>query len=126
MSIWIIYCSLSFKFIKYWHPYELRHTFRDFAANSPRSYIRLGQNLQSIGLCLEGYRQPNAEEFSKILDGIHTGGDEYLTDIEKTGELGNNAKIKFIIPKFRSKFEDAIITTTFNNNDKFSIKIPSY
>ena len=62
--------TYSFKFIKYWHPYELRHTFRDFAANSPRSYIRLGQNLQSIGLCLEGYRQPNAEEFSKILDGI--------------------------------------------------------
>ena len=62
--------TYSFKFVKYWHPYELRHWFRDYAANSPKSYIRLGQKLNSIGLCLEGYKQPTEQELSTILDGI--------------------------------------------------------
>ena len=57
----------SFKFIKYWHPYELRHTFRDYAANSPKSYIRLGQKLNSIGLCI-GDNYPDT--LTEVLDGI--------------------------------------------------------
>jgi|TARA_R100001530_G_scaffold113194_1_gene80212 hypothetical protein len=57
----------SFKFIKYWHPYELRHTFRDYAANSPKSYIRLGQKLNSIGLCIgDNY----TDTLKEVLDGI--------------------------------------------------------
>ena len=59
--------TYSFKFIKYWHPYELRHTFRDFAANSPKSYIRLGRKLNSIGLCVgQNYK----DTLPEILDGI--------------------------------------------------------
>ena len=57
----------SFKFIKYWHPYELRHTMRDYAANSPKSYIRLGQKLNSIGLCI-GDNYPDT--LKEVLDGI--------------------------------------------------------
>ena len=57
----------SFKFIKYWHPYELRHTFRDYAANSPKSYIRLGKKLNAIGLCI-GDNYPDT--LKEVLDGI--------------------------------------------------------
>ena len=37
----------------YWHPHSLRHYMRDFSANSPISYARLGRKLQSLGLCDE-------------------------------------------------------------------------
>ena len=51
----------------YWHPYELRHFFRDYAANSPKSYVRLGKQLNSIGLCIgKGYK----DELKDILKGI--------------------------------------------------------
>ena len=43
----------TFNYASYWHPHELRHELRDFAANSPLSYIRLGQKLKALGLCLE-------------------------------------------------------------------------
>lgn len=56
----------SFKYIHYWHPYELRHTFRDYAANSPKSYIRLGKKLNSIGLCLDN----NNDKLGDVLDAI--------------------------------------------------------
>ena len=39
-------------YASYWHPHELRHHLRDFAANSPLSYVRLGQKLKALGLCL--------------------------------------------------------------------------
>ena len=59
--------TYSFKFVKYWHPYELRHWFRSYAANSPKSYIRLGQKLNSIGLCVgQNYK----DTLPEILDGI--------------------------------------------------------
>lgn len=38
----------------FWHPYELRHYMRGYAANSPVSYVRLGQKIKSLGLCIEG------------------------------------------------------------------------
>jgi len=56
----------SFKFIKYWHPYFLRHTMRDYASNSPTSYIKLGKKLNSIGLCLDN----NNDKLSDVLDAI--------------------------------------------------------
>ncbi len=37
----------------YWHPHSLRHYMRDFSANSPISYARLGRKLNSLGLCDE-------------------------------------------------------------------------
>ena len=46
------YEPLTFTYASYWHPHELRHHLRDFAANSPLSYIRLGQKLKALGLCI--------------------------------------------------------------------------
>ena len=43
----------SFTFVKYWHSYEIKHEMRDFASNSPVSYIKLGQKLNELGLCLK-------------------------------------------------------------------------
>ena len=64
--------TYSFKFVKYWHPYELRHWFRSYAANSPKSYIRLGERLNSIGLCGGSGNLDEAYEYdlSEVLDGI--------------------------------------------------------
>ena len=45
--------TFRFTFVKYWHSYELRHELRDFAANSPVSYIKLGQKLNELGLCIK-------------------------------------------------------------------------
>ena len=46
--------TTRFTFVKYWHPCEIKHMMRDFASNSDSSYIRLGQKLKSLGLCIEG------------------------------------------------------------------------
>ena len=43
----------SFTFVKYWHCCEIKHEMRDFASNSPVSYIKLGQKLNELGLCIE-------------------------------------------------------------------------
>ena len=42
----------SFKFVRYWHPCEIKHMFRDYASISSKSYINLGLKLNSLGLCL--------------------------------------------------------------------------
>ena len=42
----------TFTYASYWHPHELRHELRDFASNSPLSYVRLGQKLKALGLCI--------------------------------------------------------------------------
>ena len=47
----------SFTFVKYWHSYELRHELRDYASNSPKSYIKLGQKLNDLGLCIEDKKE---------------------------------------------------------------------
>jgi hypothetical protein len=44
----------TFIHAEYWHPYEIKHMMRDFAHNSPLSYVRLGQKLNELGLCIEG------------------------------------------------------------------------
>ena len=43
----------TFIHAEYWHPYEIKHMMRDFAHNSPLSYVRLGQKLNKLGLCIE-------------------------------------------------------------------------
>jgi len=52
----------------YWHPYELRHYFRDYYSFNFKSYNRLGKILNSYGLCLPNYKKPSENELSKILD----------------------------------------------------------
>ena len=58
------------KFASYWHPYELRHYFRDYAAYSPLSYVRLGKKLNDIGLITNSYPKPTKQQLNKILDAI--------------------------------------------------------
>jgi len=58
------------KFASYWHPYELRHYFRDYAAYSPLSYVRLGKKLNDMGLITNEYPRPTKEELNIILDAI--------------------------------------------------------
>ena len=43
----------TFIHAEYWHPYEIKHMMRDFAHNSKLSYVRLGQKLNKLGLCIE-------------------------------------------------------------------------
>tara|TARA_B100000282_G_scaffold267333_1_gene219531 strand:+ start:183 stop:584 length:402 start_codon:yes stop_codon:yes gene_type:complete len=58
----------SFTFVKYWHSYEIRHEMRDFASNSPVSYIKLGQKLNELGLCLK--HDANSWNLKQILIAI--------------------------------------------------------
>ena len=60
----------TFKFASYWHPYELRHYFRDYAAYNPLSYVRLGKKLSDIGLITNSYPKPTKKELNTILDAI--------------------------------------------------------
>jgi len=62
--------SFTYKFASYWHPYELRHYFRDYAAYSPLSYVRLGKKLNDIGLITNSYPKPTKQQLNKILDAI--------------------------------------------------------
>ena len=58
------------KFASYWNPYELRHYFRDYAAYSPLSYVRLGKKLSDIGLITNSYPKPTKQQLNEILDAI--------------------------------------------------------
>ena len=58
----------TFVYASYWHPCEIKHMMRDFAANSPLSYVRLGQKLESLGLCIE--EDDNSWDLKKILIAI--------------------------------------------------------
>ena len=58
----------TFTHAAYWHPCEIKHMMRDFAANSPLSYARLGRKLNSLGLCLEGVKE--SWNLEGILDAI--------------------------------------------------------
>lgn len=60
--------TTRFTFVKYWHPIEIKHMMRDFASNSDSSYIRLGQKLNSLGLCIEG--DEKSWDLKKILIAI--------------------------------------------------------
>ena len=60
--------GFTIKYADYWHPYELRHDMRDYAAYSPLSYIRLGQKIKSLGLCIEG--DDDSWDLKKLLTAI--------------------------------------------------------
>ena len=62
--------SFTYKFASYWHPYELRHYFRDYAAYSPLSYVKLGKKLNDLGLITNSYPKPTKQQLNKILDAI--------------------------------------------------------
>ena len=58
----------SFTFVKYWHCCEIKHEMRDFASNSPVSYIKLGKRLNELGLCIE--EDDNSWNLKEILVAI--------------------------------------------------------
>ena len=60
--------GFTIKYAPYWHPYELRHDMRDYAAYSPLSYVRLGQKIKSLGLCIEG--DDDSWDLKKLLTAI--------------------------------------------------------
>jgi len=58
----------SVTYAAFWHPWELRHYLRGYAAFSPISYIRLGNKIKSLGLCIEG--NENSWHLKKLLPAI--------------------------------------------------------
>ena len=80
----------TYKFASYWHPYELRHYFRDYAAYSPLSYVRLGKKLNDMGLITNDYPKPTKEELNTILDAI-------------ANNISMNLKLFFDNPKLENK-----------------------
>ena len=78
------------KFASYWHPYELRHYFRDYAAYSPISYVRLGKKLNDMGLITNDFPRPSKEELNTILDAI-------------ANNISMNLKLFFDNPKLENK-----------------------
>ena len=59
--------TYKYTYIPYWHPYELRHYFRDYKAYSPNSYIRLGRKLKELNLL--NFDSDNYD-LKKVLDAI--------------------------------------------------------
>ena len=82
--------GFTHKFASYWHPYELRHYFRDYAAYSPVSYVRLGKKLNAMGLVTNEYPKPTKEELNTILDAI-------------ANNISMNLKLFFDNPKLENK-----------------------
>ena len=80
----------TYKFASYWHPYELRHYFRDYAAYSPISYVRLGKKLNDMGLITNDFPRPTKEELNTILDAI-------------ANNISMNLKLFFDNPKLENK-----------------------
>ena len=78
------------KFASYWHPYELRHYFRDYAAYSPISYARLGKKINDMGLITNEYPKPTKQELNTILDAI-------------ANNISMNLKLFFDNPKLENK-----------------------
>ena len=58
----------TFIHAEYWHSYEIKHEMRDFASNSPVSYIKLGKKLNELGLCLK--HDANSWNLKEILIAI--------------------------------------------------------
>jgi len=57
----------KYTYIPYWHPYQLRHYFRDYKSYSPNSYIKLGRKIKDLGLL--NFDSDNYD-FNKVLDSI--------------------------------------------------------
>jgi len=77
-------------YASYWHPYELRHYFRDYAAYSPLSYVRLGKKLNDMGIITNSFPRPTKEELNLILDAI-------------AENISMNLKLFFDNPKLEKK-----------------------
>ena len=82
--------NFTYKYASYWHPYELRHYFRDYAAYSPLSYVRLGKKLNDMGLITNDFPRPTKEELNRILDAI-------------ANNISMNLKLFFDNPKLENK-----------------------
>jgi len=59
--------TYKYTYIPYWHPYQLKHYFRDYKAYSPNSYIRLGRKLKELNLL--NFDSDNYD-LKKVLDAI--------------------------------------------------------
>ena len=100
----------SFTFVKYWHCYEIKHEMRDFASNSPVSYIKLGQKLNELGLCLK--HNANSWNLKEILIAIsenipmNTKGFSRFFDKNKTvkGIFGSREDFKKYLFKISSYY----------------------
>ena len=77
-------------YASYWHPYELRHYFRDYAAYSPLSYVRLGKKLNDMGIITNDFPRPTETELNLILDAI-------------AENISMNLKLFFDNPKLENK-----------------------
>ena len=90
----------------YWHPYELRHYFRDYYSFNFKSYNRLGKILNSYGLCLPNYKKPSENELSKILDIIAL-------------HIPMNLKIRALNPSRVTSFNNSTLKEVYKTRENF-------
>ena len=97
----------TFVHAAYWHPYELRHYMRDFSANSPISYARLGRKLNSLGLCDE--EKDDGWDLKQIITAI---ADHIAMNAKpwKNGITDDNRTVKEIYGT-REKFKNYLLET---------------
>jgi len=91
----------------YWHPHSLRHYMRDFSANSPISYARLGRKLNSLGLCDE--EKNDGWDLKQIITAI---ADHIAMNAKpwKNGITDDNRTVKEIYGT-REKFKNYLLET---------------
>ena len=91
----------------YWHPHSLRHYMRDFSANSPISYARLGRKLKSLGLCDE--EKDDGWDLKQIITAI---ADHIAMNAKpwKHGMTEDNRTVKEIYGT-REKFKNYLLET---------------
>ena len=91
----------------YWHPHSLRHYMRDFSANSPISYARLGRKLKSLGLCDE--KKDDGWDLKQIIIAI---ADHIAMNAKpwKHGMTEDNRTVKEIYGT-REKFKNYLLET---------------
>ena len=91
----------------YWHPYSLRHYMRDFSANSPISYARLGRKLNSLGICDE--EKDDGWDLKQIITAI---ADHIAMNAKpwKHGMTEDNRTVKEIYGT-REKFKNYLLKT---------------
>ena len=91
----------------YWHPHSLRHYMRDFSANSPISYARLGRKLNSLGLCDE--EKDDGWDLKQIITAI---ADHIAMNAKpwKNGITDDNRTVKEIYGT-REKFKNYLLET---------------
>ena len=82
---------VTLTYAAFWHPYELRHYMRGYAANSPVSYVRLGQKIKSLGLCIEG--NEDSWHLKRLLPAI---AENISMKVKFFKDVGDNRTIKEI------------------------------